>query len=67
MGLRRFLIIEVRPYVANMRVGQADYLSCVAWIGKNFLVPGKTGVENYFAAASGIRPSGTPAEDPSVF
>jgi hypothetical protein len=35
-----------------MRIGEADDLSGVAGIGENFLVAGKTGVENDLTAAA---------------
>ena len=35
-----------------MRVGQADDLAGVAWVGENFLISGEAGIENDFAAAA---------------
>src|SRR5262249_16092415 len=37
-------------YVADVRIGEADNLACVAWVGENFLVPGERGIENDFAS-----------------
>jgi hypothetical protein len=50
---RRFLIVPVGTYVADVGIGEADDLAGVARIGEDFLVAGKTGIENDFAAAAG--------------
>jgi hypothetical protein len=34
-----------------VRISQADNLARVTWIGENFLISGKAGIENDFAAA----------------
>ena len=51
-GRRRFLVVEIRADVADVRIGQADDLPGVAGIGENFLVTGEAGIENDFAAAA---------------
>ena len=47
---RRFLIIEIRANVPNVRIGQANDLPGITWIGEDFLVSREAGIENYFAA-----------------
>jgi hypothetical protein len=48
--VRRFFVVEIRADIANVRISQANDLSGVARIGKNFLITGEAGVENDFAA-----------------
>ena len=50
--MRRFLIIEVRAHVSDVRIRQADDLSGITGVGENFLVTGEAGIENDFAAAA---------------
>jgi hypothetical protein len=50
--MRRFLIIEIRAHVSNVRIGQADDLACITGVGENFLVTGEAGIKNDFAAAA---------------
>ena|ERR1700676_2502013 len=64
---RGLLIIKVRPHIADVRIRQADNLSRVARVGKDFLVAGETGVENDFAAAPGGCPRGASSKYSSVF
>ncbi len=52
VGARRFLVIEIRANIANVRIGQADDLPGITWVGENFLIAGKTSIENDFAAAA---------------
>jgi hypothetical protein len=61
------LIIEVRSHIPDVRIRQANYLPCVARVGEDFLVSGKTGVENDFAAAPGDCPRGASSKNSSVF
>ena len=48
-----FFVIGVGADVADVRVGEANDLPGVTWIGENFLIAGETGVENNFAATAG--------------
>ena len=48
----RFFIVEIGAYVSDMRVGQADDLAGVTWVGENFLISGEAGIENDFTAAA---------------
>jgi hypothetical protein len=48
--MRRFLVIEVRANISNVRISQADNLPGVAWVGENFLVAREAGIKNDFAA-----------------
>ncbi|MGB6683952.1 MAG: hypothetical protein WBH24_09920, partial [Candidatus Acidiferrum sp.] len=52
VGPRRFLVIEIRADVADVRISEANDLPGVTGIRKNFLVTGETGIENDFAAAA---------------
>ena len=49
---RGFFIVEIRANVSNMRISETDNLAGVAGIGENFLVSGKAGIKNDFAAAA---------------
>ena len=64
---RGLLIIEVRAHIANVRIRQADNLSRIARVGKDFLVSRETGVEDDFPAASRGCPCGTSSKYSSVF
>ena len=48
----RFFIFQIRANVADVRVSEADNLPRVTWVGENFLITGKAGIENDFAAAA---------------
>jgi hypothetical protein len=52
VGLSRFLIVGIRANVSDVRIGQTDDLPGVTGVSENFLVAGKTGIENDFAAAA---------------
>ena len=67
MWVRRLLVIDVRSDVSNVRIGQADNLARITWIGENFLISGEAGVENDFAAAPGDRSRGAPMKNAPVF
>ena len=67
VGDRRLLVIGVRPDISDVRVGQADNLSRVAWIRENFLIPGETRIEDDFAAAPGDRSRGAAIKNAPVF
>ena len=67
MRRRRFLIIEVRSHISDVRIRQADNLSRVARVGKDFLISGETCIENDFAAAPRDGPGGAPVKDFSIF
>jgi hypothetical protein len=47
-----FLVVEIRAYISDMGIREADDLPGVAGIGENFLVAGQAGVENDFTAAA---------------
>ena len=48
--MRRFLIVKVGAHISDVRIGQANNLACVTWVGENFLVSGEAGIKNDFAA-----------------
>jgi hypothetical protein len=50
-----------------VRIGEADDLPGIAWIGKNFLVTGEAGIENNFAAAARDGAGRTAVKYASVF
>ncbi len=50
-----------------MRVGEADNLPGIAWVGENFLVTGEAGIENDFAAAARDGARGAPVKQAPVF
>jgi hypothetical protein len=67
MRNRRFLVIEVCSHVAYMRIGEADNLSRITRIGKDFLVSGQTGIEDDFTAAPRDSSGSAAAEGSTVF
>ena len=50
--LSGFFIVEVGPNVANVGIREADDLPGIAGIGEYFLIAGKAGIENDFAATA---------------
>ena len=62
-----FLVICIRPDIADVGVGQADNLPGIAGIGENFLVTGEAGIENDFAAATRLSASGSALKNSPVF
>ena len=67
MRARRLFVIGIRSDVSNVRIRQADDLPRVARVGENFLIPGKAGIEDDFAAAPGDRSRGAPMKNAPVF
>lgn len=65
--MRRFFVVSIRADISNVRVGEADNLSGVTWIGENFLISGEAGVENSFSAAAGFRARGASNKNTPVF
>ena len=64
--LARFLVFEVGADVADVGIRQADDLPGIAGIGEYFLIAGKAGIENDFAAAADASARGTTAKYSSV-
>jgi hypothetical protein len=62
----RFLIIEVRAYIADVRIREADDLSGIAGIAENFLIAGEAGIKNNFSAAPRAGAGGAPVKKSSV-
>jgi hypothetical protein len=52
VGSLGFLVVQIRPDVADVRICQADDLPGVAGIGEYFLVSGETRIKNDFAATA---------------
>jgi hypothetical protein len=48
----RFLVVQIGPDVANVRIGEADDLPGITRIGENFLITRKACIENDFAATA---------------
>ena len=67
MGDRGLLIIQIRSHISDVRIGQTDNLSGVARVRKNFLVSGKAGVENNFAATPRDSSRGASSKNSSIF
>ena len=53
MRLAGFFIIVVCAHVADVRVGEADDLPRITWVGEKFLITGKGGIKNDFTATAG--------------
>jgi hypothetical protein len=49
---RRFLVVQVRADISDVRIRQADDLPRITWVGENFLISGEAGIKNDFAAAA---------------
>jgi hypothetical protein len=49
---RGLLIFEIRTNVSDVRIGEADNLPRITWVGENFLISGEAGIKNDFAAAA---------------
>jgi hypothetical protein len=64
---RRFLILNIRANISNVRVRQTNDLPGVAGVGENFLISGETGIENDFSAAARDRARSTAVKDAPVF
>ena len=65
--MRSLFVVLVRPDVSNVRIRQADDLPGVTRIGENFLITGKAGIENDFAAAARDRARSSPVKYAPVF
>lgn len=50
-----------------MRIRKTNNLACIAWIGENFLVTGKAGIKNDFAAPAGLCSRRAAVKDSPVF
>ena len=50
-----------------MRIGEANDLPRIAWIGENFLITGEAGIENDFAAAARDGARGASVKQAPVF
>jgi hypothetical protein len=61
-----FLVIEIRTYVANVWIGEADNLAGIAGIAENFLIAGEAGIKNDFAAAPRAGACSAPVKESSV-
>jgi hypothetical protein len=64
---RGFFVVQVCADVPDVRVGQADDLPGIAWIGEDFLVSGETCIENDLASAARDRAGGPAVKDAPVF
>ncbi len=52
IGLSGFLVIEVGANIADVGIREADNLPGIAGIGEYFLIAGKAGIKNDFAATT---------------
>jgi len=64
---RGFLIVSIRADISNVRVGEADDLSGIAWIGENFLISGEAGIENGLPAPASFCSGGASKKNSPVF
>ena len=64
---RRFLVIDVGADISDVRIRETNNLARVAWVSENFLVTGKAGIENDFAAAARHRARSSPVKYAPVF
>jgi len=64
---RGLFVIGIRADVADLRIRQANSLARVTGIGENFLISGKAGIEDDFAAAPRARARGSSLKKPSIF
>jgi len=67
IGARRFFVIRIRADISDMRVGEADNLSGIAWIGEDFLISGEARIKNSFSAPAGFRTRGASNKNSPVF
>src|ERR1700676_123075 len=61
-----FLVIDIRTYIANVWIGEADNLAGIAGIAENFLIAGEAGIKNDFAAAPRAGACSAPVKESSV-
>ena len=61
-----FEVLFVNAVVAYERVGKADDLAGVGWIGQNLLVAGHPRIEDDLSVSPPFRPEGFPLEDRSI-
>ena len=61
------LVLQIRSHVSDVRIGEADDLTCVTGVGENFLVTGEAGIENDLASAARDGARGAAAKDAPVF
>jgi hypothetical protein len=64
---RGFFVIKIGTNISDVRIGEADDLSGVTWVGENFLISGKAGIKNDFAAAARDRAGCTAVKYAPVF
>jgi hypothetical protein len=64
---RGLFIFEIRSDIPDVRIGEADNLSGVTWVGENFLVTSEAGIENDFAATARDGTSGASVKQAPVF
>src|SRR5262249_49893019 len=64
---RCLFIVQICPDISDVRIRQANDLACVGWIGKNFLVSRKAGVENDFPAPARDGAGSAAVKDAPVF
>lgn len=62
----RFLIIRIRAYIPDVRVGETNNLAGITGIAENFLIAGETRIKNDFPAAPCDGAGGAPAKNSSV-
>jgi hypothetical protein len=67
VGPRRFLVVQIRAYIPDVRIGEANNLPGVTGVGENFLISGEAGIKNDFAAPARDRAGRAAVKDAPVF
>ena len=67
IGTGGFFIVEIGADIANVGIGQANNLTRITGISENFLITGKAGIENDFAATAGDGTGRAAVKDAPVF
>jgi hypothetical protein len=60
-------VFQIRANVPDVRIGEADNLPRITWVGENFLITGKAGIENDFAAPARDGAGGASVKEAPVF
>jgi len=67
IGTGGFFIVEIGADIANVGIGQANNLTRITGISENFLITGKAGIENDFAATARDSAGSAAVKDAPVF
>jgi hypothetical protein len=62
----RFLVLEIRAHIADVRISEADNLAGIAGIAEDLLIPREAGIKNDFTAAARTSARSAPVKGSSV-